>query len=373
MTANKHCVNCSAEALTPIYGVEAIPVFQNKVYDRADQAREAVSGSVNLVACGACGFVFNAEFDASLMSYDSQYQNEQSHSPVFDDYLDTVVSLLKSRGYGNRKIVEIGCGKGTFLGKLWQQGFDAIGFDTAYEGADPRVHREYFSASHQGIAMDLLVLRHTLEHIASPLAFLQHLASLCPPRTRIYIEVPSLEWIMEKRAFWDVFYEHCNYFTMESLCGLFRQADSGFLFGGQYMFAIASLDDLLSHPAARPDAGELPLFALQEEIAGIRNFVQQHPGMLIWGAGAKGATFVNILDPQQQWIRAVVDINPKKAGRFVAGTGHPVITPVQIAQTGATDVLIMNENYRQEIMSMASGAGLRFHTLGLDDLGKARR
>ncbi|MFM1896461.1 MAG: hypothetical protein RLZZ385_1535 [Pseudomonadota bacterium] len=365
------CPQCGSGPLDEIYGIDRIPVFQNKVYASAAQARQAVCGPVSLLACPGCGFVFNGRFDASLMSYDQDYQNEQSHSPVFDDYLDAIVDRLVAAGYQQKKVVEIGCGKGTFLNKLWQRGFDAIGFDTAYEGDDPRVHREYFSARHRGMSIDLVILRHTLEHIARPLDFLRDLAGHCPPRAGIYIEVPSFEWIIAKRAFWDVFFEHCNYFTQQSLGAMFATSSCDLLFGDQYMALLAPLGELL--PRARvpgsPDPMDLSVLAREIDVA--RRFVRTHPGLLVWGAGAKGATFVNITDPDCEFIKAVVDINPKKTGRHVAGTGHPIIAAQQIAATGATDVLIMNENYRAEIMAMAGSGKLRFHTLGVDSLSPA--
>ena len=38
----------------------------------------------------------------------------------------------------------------------------------------------------------------------------------------ILIEVPDLNWIVKKQAFWDITYEHVNYFSQISLNKLFR-------------------------------------------------------------------------------------------------------------------------------------------------------
>lgn len=226
-----HCPSCHQSPLTEVIHLEGIPVFQNKVYTDPDRARAAVRGSVRLLACDGCGYVFNGDFDATLMAYDADYQNEQSHSGVFDQHLNAVVDLLFQRGLCAGRVVEIGCGKGAFLNRLWDRGVDALGFDTAYEGDDPRVRREYFSAHHRGLAIDTLILRHTLEHIADPLAFLRTLTAHCSPDTDLYIEVPDLDWIIDHQAFWDVFYEHVNYFLPRSLGALFRHGEGGRLFG----------------------------------------------------------------------------------------------------------------------------------------------
>ena len=42
---------------------------------------------------------------------------------------------------------------------------------------------------------------------------------------------------------------------------------------------------------------------------------------VLWGAGSKGVSFVNMLDIGEE-VGYLVDLNPYKDGRFVPGTGH---------------------------------------------------
>lgn len=342
------CPWCSKTDLKSVYSTPSIPVFQNKVYATAEDAHKAVTGKVDLLSCNDCGYVFNGAFDSSVMLYDTSYQNEQALSPVFDAYLNDLLQIFEP--FRNKSIIEIGCGKGVFLQKLWDHGFNAIGFDTAYEGNDPRVHKAYFQ--HADVKADLLILRHTLEHISDPFSFLKNLLSLTKADTQIYIEVPALEWIIEHKAFWDIFYEHVNYFTLNSLTAAFDHAESGYLFGGQYMYVLADL-----HSLRQPANGKAPALApMQSEIDHYRQFVEQHTGLYVWGAGAKGSTFVNLTDPERKHIKAVIDINPKKAGRYTGLTGHPIISPDQISGQGS--ILVMNDKYLREIKRTVADKGL---------------
>lgn len=363
-----NCPWCARPQLQSVYNTPSIPVFQNKVYASQLEARQAITGSVKLFACNACGYVFNGNFDVSLMHYDHSYQNEQALSPTFDNYLDELIQLFEERGFRGKNVVEIGCGKGTFLEKLWDRGFTALGFDTAYEGSDPRVCKQYFGEQHKHLPIDLIILRHTLEHIVDPLSFLRNLANLTQPNTKIYIEVPALEWIIGRNAFWDVFYEHCNYFTMQSLTAIFGRVESGLLFGEQYMYVLADLQSLRVAALATGSTTPASLASLQIEIDDYKQFVKQHKGLLVWGAGAKGSTFVNLTDPLEQHISSLIDINPKKAGRYVALTGHAIISPDLIGETGAHEIMVMNENYLDEIKELLANMGLinfKFFTLGL--------
>jgi hypothetical protein len=215
---------------------------------------------------------------------------------------------------------------------LREYGFDVIGFDPAYEGNSPYVVKDYYSGQYSHLNADAIVLRHTLEHIERPVKFLHDIARAVNYDAKIFIEVPSFEWIVEKKAFWDIFYEHRNYFTFESLASLFQESEQGLLFNNQYMYLTSDLSNLREQ--AIPANAALPDFEtpnMIEMLRFYREFVQSHPGMLVWGAGAKGATFVSLTDPNGEYISTLVDINPEKQGRYIAKTGHSIISPAQLA------------------------------------------
>ena len=72
-------------------------------------------------------------------------------------------------------------------------------------------------------------------------------------------------------------------------------------------------------------------------------------GIAIWGAGAKGITLANALDPTAHWITCLVDINPAKQDRFTPMSAHAVCSPLQATQRGVATVIVANPNYRSEI------------------------
>jgi hypothetical protein len=78
----------------------------------------------------------------------------------------------------------------------------------------------------------------------------------------------------------------------------------------------------------------------------------------IWGAGAKGVTFLNMLDADRSRIAFVVDVNPRKQGKYVSGTGHRIESPAALAQHGIGNIIVMNESYRREITDWVARANL---------------
>ena len=77
----------------------------------------------------------------------------------------------------------------------------------------------------------------------------------------------------------------------------------------------------------------------------------------VWGAGAKGATFLNVVEGGER-IGTVVDVNPRKHGRFVTGTGQPIVPPDALATAGVGTIVVMNPVYADEIRETARALGV---------------
>jgi len=108
-----------------------------------------------------------------------------------------------------------------------------------------------------------------------------------------------------------------------------------------------------------PGAVPARIAALERKVAALA----EHGGVAIWGAGAKGVTLVDLCDPERRLVACVVDINPRKQGRFVPGTGHPIVAPETLREKGIRHVIVMNPNYEQEV-TMQAGAvdpAIRIH------------
>jgi SAM-dependent methyltransferase len=350
------CPLCNSGALSSVILVESIPAFQNKVYSSAELARSAATGKLALMQCGHCGFVFNAAFNAGLMHYDINYQNEQNHSNYFKLYLQEILNVIEKVDLKDKKILEIGCGKGFFLEMLRRRGYDVWGIDPTYEGSDPKIIKDYYSEKYKDLNPDFLILRHTLEHIDTPAKFLQSIRSLVRPEAKIFIEVPDFDWIVRKHAFWDLHFEHCNYFTIDSLSNLFDSCESGLLFGDQYMYVLGVCGSIRQTvPKLNiPDYSNLSK-NFEQSLIRYKNLISEHPSLALWGAGAKGSTFSNLLDTERKYIRYIIDINPKKQYQFLGGTGHAISPPERLEKEPVETIFVMNENYLHEIAGIVKG------------------
>ena len=229
----------------------------------------------------------------------------------------------------------------------------------------------------------MVVCRHVIEHIPQPLSILQSVraALTSSPDARVFFETPCVEWILRNRVIWDLFYEHCSLFTAQSLALAFRRV--GFfvervehIFGEQYLWLEARVAGTTATNAFPKSTETIEFLSIATAYAVDEKNLQQDwldrfsqlsktGKIAIWGAGAKGATFANLIDPECILIDCVVDLNLNKQGCFIPGTGHPIVAPIDLIWRGVSNVVLMNPNYRDENIKLLAQAGIKINFIEL--------
>jgi SAM-dependent methyltransferase len=370
--------------LRTIYESRNSPTQINFLYATREEAVACPRGDIRLAVCGECDLIVNTAFDPSKLVYREGYENALHHSSVFQTYADTLVERLIA-GFDLKKktIVEVGCGDGTFLRSLCERGGNrGIGFDpsapaTAGDGearSDIRIIRDYFSEAYADIGPDFVYSRHTLEHVWDPMTLLRPLRRTLEDTKGIpvFFEVPNGLYTLEKAFIWDIIYEHTTYFTEGSLSFAFERA--GFdvtrtyeAFSGQFLciestVGVASNREIQRTPT-RPIAPAVDAFEANHQKyverwrETLADLAAENKTVLVWGAGSKGITFLNLFE-SASFIDYVVDLNPKKQGMFIAGRGQEIVPPERIVEIHPDAIIIVNPVYRDEIEERVSGLGV---------------
>lgn len=343
-----------------IYRVAGLPVTQNKMFNTLPEARNCAMGDIVLAQDMETGLVSNMVFNAKLIKYDFDYQNEQANSPAFRSHLDDVTNIFQ-RYFLNKSLLEIGCGKGFFLESLLSKGFDVEGIDPAYTGNHPAVIKAYFEPSLK-ISKEAIILRHVLEHIPDPVAFLFAVKKANRDRGSIYIEVPCFDWICRNRAWFDISYEHVNYFRLQDFYNIFGKVyETGYLFGGQYMFVVADLASLRYPEFINGEIAQVPadftggIDACADVIKNSISDKGAPKHSVVWGGASRGVLFILFMQKAKALIDYVIDINPAKQGKYIAGSGLLVHAPEDVLKKLelGSSIFIMNSNYLSEIVAQS--------------------
>lgn len=373
------CPVCESGSLREFLFRAQVPVHQNLLMRDQLTATSIPRGDLELMVCEACGFIFNRTFDPNKIMYGADYENTQACSPSFSEYLDGLVRhLIQEREVHDCNVVEVGCGNGLFLRRLMAEGagISGHGFDPSYRGATSELNgrlkfaSRYYDSECAGVPADVVVCRHVIEHVPRPVHLLRDIkkALANASSARIFFETPCVEWILSNQVLWDFFYEHCSYFSAASLTTAFQAA--GFevtsvhhVFGGQYLWLEATLPKATPLVTRKPGTtvAQSQGFARSEAKLkhdwdrGIRELATKEK-LALWGAGAKGVTFANLVDQPRRFLDCVVDLNPLKQGHYVPGTGHPIVSYHDLRERGVSTAILMNPNYREENQALLQAA-----------------
>ena len=190
----------------------------------------------------------------------------------------------------------------------------------------------------------------------------------------MFFEVPNVLFILRDLSIWDIIYEHCSYFSVGSLAYIFAQC--GFdvyhldkTYQGQYLTvealpgkdgAQSSIDrwngikHMASYVTHFADNYQNKLKEWQQKLNRIERAGWR---AVAWGAGAKGVSFLNMLKTKDQ-IEYIVDINPYKQGKYIAGTGQQIVPPEFLRDYQPDVVIVMNPIYKTEIQRTIEEVGL---------------
>jgi SAM-dependent methyltransferase len=371
-----HCPGCGATDTDVFFYLNSAPVNCSALWPSREDALNCPTGSIHLAFCESCGLIFNCRYKSEVLDYNARYDNSLNYSPTFRKYAKNLAQdLIERHGLHSKKIVDIGSGKGEFLRLLCRQGNnEGIGYDPSYsdngkteEISGLRFVQDYYGEKYASEPADFICCRHVLEHIPEPLAFLTNLRNTLARRSEIalYFEMPNAKSVFSGAGLWDIIYPHVSYFTEESLRTLFKHAGftvlrSGSSFSNQFVFLEARL---AANPPETNSISTTPTRRMVKEFETMfrlavdhwSRFLQsaQHQGQRVafWGAGAKGVTFLNVV-PEARNIERIIDLNERKQGMYVPGTGQKIADPSALKDQPLDYVISLNPVYEREIATM---------------------
>ncbi|HTJ35959.1 MAG TPA: methyltransferase domain-containing protein [Dactylosporangium sp.] len=386
-SAHRTCDACGEDKLVPFADLGDIPVLCGVHWEAHGDAVASGVGRMHLAACPRCAYVRNIAFEPDKLVYDTTMDTNLHFSPAFQKFSAELVESLNERyDLGGKLVLDIGCGQGEFLRELTHvSGAAGVGYDAMYAG---EVGEQGGVTFHSAFAprggglprYDFFTSRHWFEHIDDPYEFLVDLREQAQGREVFgYVEVPDAVYDLAT-AGWEVIYPHVSYFDAYSLATIFGRAgwtveSTGTLFSGMFRYIEVSAN----RPRAGGHAahtGELPsLRARDKQLAAIAGFSERHHAErtkwrdtiarldadgarpVLWGAGSRGVQFLTLAD-RELALSAVVDLNPRKWGRFLPVTGHRVDPPSTLTTLQPKAVVITNPAYKEEIAKSLADLGV---------------
>ncbi len=383
------CPACGSPRLRSFYKKVGIPVNSCILMRTPEEAVGYPKGDIDLTFCDNCGFIYNRAFNENHIQYSERYEETQGFSGTFNKFHQKLAQdIIDRHNLQGKEVIEIGCGKGEFLAMLCEMGSNkGTGFDPSYvadrslaaKTEDAQYVVDFYSEKYSDRDADFICCKMTLEHIPEVERFISTVRRAAGQRTEtvVFFQIPEVTLILEERGFWDVYYEHCSYFTKGltgSLATLFRRCgfdvkDVWVDYGDQYLMIEALPAE---GPQPDPEGVAENVAALSKLVdefttdvtrniadwrASMAEWSRSGKRVVLWGSGSKAVSFLTTVGIKDE-LQYVVDINPNRHDFYMPGTGHKIVSPDFLAEYKPDVVVIMNPVYREEITASCRERGI---------------
>ena len=321
-TKSVDCRLCGAPNLVLVLELSSAPRSVERLL-LSDGLSDDGPCSLEVYQCRNCGLVQLVRSMAA--DFYDDYAMATSFSPSFHVYLEELADMFCATfGAARGRLLEIGCGDGTFLSYLSKQGFDVYGlepskpFRDAARGKDLKVFGSYLGQDSPApdSPYDAFVTRQVLEHVFDISGFLRGIHMSVSPGAPGLLEVPNLCKSVTDGRFYDFFPDHVNYFSPQTL----RRALE--ISGFDVIDVVPTMND--EYIAAFVKRSKLTdMLPVRSAVDAIRTslaqFVEDHrqagKRLAIWGSGGKGVAALAAVG--WEGVSYVVDTDPRKQGLFM--------------------------------------------------------
>jgi len=273
------------------------------------------------------------------------------------------------------RIVEVGSNDGSFIKLLHERGYEKVlGVEPAQDGQEAARQKgvetigAYFTqeTAQEIVATfgkcDLFMARQVLEHITELEEFREAMCILLRPGGYVLIEVPNFGFSLSAPDYSAIWEEHVNYFTLQTLTrfladvGVWLIHDETAIFSGEAIIVVGRCGGTVSSTPMHRCSKELreKTFAYRDRWPVFRKafgqFLHKHQTagekVVVYGAGSRACSLINFAGVSG-YIEFIVDDQPEKQGKYMAGSRLPVL-PGETLETHLVDLCLLAVNAENE-------------------------
>jgi len=236
----EHCAICDSSNLNIAIDLPGLPL--TGIY-----CQEAMKGPIKgidqrLLICVKCGHIQLLEYISPAVLYSDNYSFRTSFSVTARQgtsfFLSALNEIVPNKHFNC--VLDLGCNDLYLLEQLQGRANVRIGIDPVWASREDQGNDKSITIIGDAIENvdlhlalktlpDLIVCRHTLEHIYEPRLVLQQLFDVADENTLFLFEVPGFEALVYRLRFDQIFHQHLQYFTIASFRQLLQEV------GGVYV------------------------------------------------------------------------------------------------------------------------------------------
>jgi novobiocin biosynthesis protein NovU/D-mycarose 3-C-methyltransferase len=332
--------------------------------------------------CQDCGLVQILEvIDPEILFQDYSFASSTIGPLV--QHFESYATWLRDKLNPNF-VVEFGCNDGILLVPLEKLGIKACGIDISRnitemaraQGLD--VVTGYFNEEtaeaieQRAGKADVVTGSNAFAHNDKPEIILKAAKRLLKPNGHLCLEVMYLGDLLEMLQWDTLYHEHLTFYCLTTLAVLLKRygfyvvdAERIPMHGGSLRVVAAlnsgesvkpSVAQILAYEREKALADPATWTAFGHQIGRKIEVVRQTLGKLskgrrIWGYGAAGKATLWVNACQMDYLEAMVDSSPLRAGKLMPGTHTPIVFPAKLKANPPDYIFITAWNYTDIIRS----------------------
>ena len=333
----------------------------NELYETQVSAKSCDRFPLVLVLCKICKHL-QLKHIVSPDRLFSNYVYRSGTSSVFREHFKNLASQIASEVPGGSKVLEIGSNDGKLLEYLQEIGLDPIGLEpsevlvTESQNAGQKVHQGFLDTNfvelfkHDYGEADVVVANNVFAHIADMNQAMIDIGEVLASDGVFIFEVAHLLSLVKHGYFDTIYHEHMSYHSVYSLktflqshgFGLHRVQEISTHGGSIRVFAKRiplesvfqnEINQIISEEVSFGINSERVLGLIGEKIENLTSMTADVSStfngdefLFGYGAPAKVVTFLSEMNLENLNLQAVIDDNPDKQGKFLPGSGFPIMS-----------------------------------------------
>ncbi len=310
---------------------------------------------LRLCQCKWCGLV---QFDCAPVDYYKDVIRAGGFSTTMVDLRKNQYSyFIEKYGLEGKKFIEVGCGQGEFLSVLAEFPVKAFGIEHTPKLVDLAKEKgldvlcDFIGNENkriEGAPFDVFLSFNFLEHQPDPNGMLKGIYNNLTDDGMGLITVPSFEYILDKKCYYEFIRDHLAYYTFDTLTLLLN--NNGFEVLEKML---VNRDTLSVIVRKRKNSNFCHIIENQRALYDeINLWVDKHSSLgrrvAVWGAGHQGFTIIPTTEIEDR-IEYIIDSAPFKQGRFSPASHVEIISPQEAVGRAPDAILIIAPGYSEEI------------------------
>ncbi len=309
---------------------------------------------LDVCQCSSCGLI---QLNSLPVHYYKEVVRAAAFSPEMRGHrLQQFKRFAEDYNLINKKVFEVGCGKGEYLSVIAEAGMQAHGFEYSAESVLSCLQQglvafeDFIEEPIQEIAdapYAAFFMLSFLEHVPDPVRTLRGIANNLEEDGLGLIEVPNFDMIVKNGLFSEFIADHLFYFTEKTFSHVLNT--SGF----EVIDCRSSwYDYLLTAIVRKRRSINLDYFIDFEKKIGseIHQFLRRFKRREVaaWGAGHQALAVINLVGIGQN-LRYVIDSATFKQGKFTPGSHVPIVEPDRLRIDPVKAIIVMAGSYSDEV------------------------